>query len=764
MLYLHPPFHIINGVSVFADHADPLQFYFLPLAPKLTVLTDPGSGERIPQIQLIRYRGSAGNGGILNFDVNVGISDDELADVATELRSRMDVDGEPRLAPVPLVDGTVRLLIFGEDSGAEEDGDEDEEEPTGPRFVLKIAHHAKPSLFGDNQAAFSVMLDEAGVVVMEKGLKGEIAPIAVVYSLEYLALRPAYTVQLTADWNRVQEHLEKSFGFNTLIFSAQIDDVVDKLIEDRTIQITADTFVDESDDSGVISRRDQALNEVREMVTDTFFQPSVDPIDTGDGDFADTVERLSQIGSRGGLQPLFTWKNVDIKRIDQKHLNVHMSERTSVRRGIHPQGHLSGIFRSVIEAGLDLERFIIPVDLDDPYFQKRKVHVRSIANFQGDSIALLNASLTYGGDRRNVILENQDSKADLEWSSLFEGGAMKREVEASLEVDFRDVDGTERPLSMRAELEPVTGDELVLIPRENLYSIVPVTLDADRIPWERYPEVEVQVRYADSENRIDVQDYFTLNQALDQTGQTPVWKLFVADPARKRFEYKLNYRAADNRDIEGPWTESEEDRIRIPDPSPGRRKLDVVTSSGLWLELDRVFVDLRYVLPDGTIGAEGSLQFSQTDAAPVKQFVIEKVDPAQPRITYKVTLIYRDGRVFEVPQSYTVDQRIMIRADMRGHQVVTVYPEALDFDQKNLTEIKVELRFVDDGLSFADTFNFRSAQARAAFEFDYVDPARREYEYKATWQYANGLSRGTPDLGTPDALKSSVADLEIPVD
>lgn len=752
MLYLNPPFHIINGVSVFADHADPLQFYYLPLAPHLTVLDDPASDQQLPQIQLIRYRGSAGKGGILNFDVNVGISEGQLEEVADELRSRQAVNGVPRLAPAPLVDGTVRLLIFGEDSGAEEDEDEDKEAPPGPRFVLEVSHHAKPSLFGDNQAAFSVMLDEAGVVVMERALRGEISPIAVVYSLEYLALRPAYTVQLTADWSRVQTHLEESFGVNTLIFSSQIDKVVDKLIEDQVITLTADTFVDESEDSGAISRRDQALNEVREMVTDTFFEPSVNPIETGD-DFPDTVERLSQIGARGGLSSIFTLKEVDVTRIDQKHLNVNMSERTTVRRGIHPQGHLAGIFHSVIEAGLDLSRFVFSVDLDDPYFQKRKLRVRTVANFADDSIALVNASLRYGTDQRNVILETQDAKQDVEWSSILVDEAMKREVEVSYEVDFRDVDGTERPLSLRAELEPELGDELVLIPREDLYSIVEIPIEADRVPWDRYPKVEVQVRYSDPDNGIEVRDRFL----LDQASQVPIWSLFVIDRARKGFEYKLHYRAADNRDVERPWTESDEDRIRVPDPSPGRRKVDVVTTSGLWLELDRVFVDLRYEFPDGTGGSESSLQFSATDPLPVKQFVIEKFDPEQPRAAYQVTLVFKDGRVVEVPESYTVDQRIMIRADMRGHQVVSVHPERLDFAQKNLTEIKVELTYAYGGVSVADSFSFRNARAQAAFEFDYTDPAKRDYEYKTSWFYANGLSRGT------EWAKTNAEELAIPV-
>ena len=33
MLYLNPPYFLINGVSIFPDHADPLQFYYLPMMP-----------------------------------------------------------------------------------------------------------------------------------------------------------------------------------------------------------------------------------------------------------------------------------------------------------------------------------------------------------------------------------------------------------------------------------------------------------------------------------------------------------------------------------------------------------------------------------------------------------------------------------------------------------------------------------------------------------------------------------------------------------
>ena len=33
MLFLKPPYQMINGVAVFCDHADELQYYYMPAAP-----------------------------------------------------------------------------------------------------------------------------------------------------------------------------------------------------------------------------------------------------------------------------------------------------------------------------------------------------------------------------------------------------------------------------------------------------------------------------------------------------------------------------------------------------------------------------------------------------------------------------------------------------------------------------------------------------------------------------------------------------------
>src|SRR5262249_20148872 len=167
MIYLNPPFPMINGISLLPDHQDPTWFYYMPLAPRLTFLPDPATGQGVPQIELLKFRGSAGNGGFLNFDCNIGVDQKMLDDVADELRSQLHLRNKPKLGPLPVVDGTVRLLLLGAStpeppapgtkktgaaaaSGSSSAGAA-AAPSTGPKFVTRIDQSAHPALYGDNQ-------------------------------------------------------------------------------------------------------------------------------------------------------------------------------------------------------------------------------------------------------------------------------------------------------------------------------------------------------------------------------------------------------------------------------------------------------------------------------------------------------------------------------------------------------------------------------------------------------------------------------------
>ena len=738
MLSLNPPYHIIEGVSLFPDHADPLQYYYLPLMPHLTAVEEDHT--LIPQIQLIKYRGKAGNGGFLNFDVNIGVDEKTLQKIRSQLRQLAQLPQEPRLAPAPLIDGTVKLLLLGKQT----DDVNAPIDPNAPKFVLRIDQAAKPSLYGSNQAAFSVALDQYGVTVMEKALQGEMSPIGIVYALDYLALRPAYSVRLNVDWDRVQKHLDERFTVNAIFTSIDIDKVVDELVDKRVIVLEADTFVPEGDEnSAVLGRRDQAINEVRDMITDAFFKPSIDPIKPekdGWDRAAYVADRVSQLAVTGGWSSIgsFSYQKVDATRIDHKSLNVNMSERTTVKRSIYPQGHLSGLCRFITQQGMDLNRFIQSVDLDDPWFERRQLAVISRANFEEDAIGSINVQLAYGNTPKGVLLETSTARSAVEWASILKDQAMQRDVTAQYTVTFKGVDGTERPIALQSSPTVVNIDNLEINPRE-LYAIVYVPIVALNFPWDRYPQVEVHLKYTDVANGIRMADTLILDQShADQT-----WKMFVRDPANTQFQYQLIYRAADNRDITAAAVMSDEESITLRDPRPNKRTLTVVPSFN-WALVERAFVDLSYSDTDADLYAEDSFEFSADNAAS-KTFKVDLLNPDHRQITYQVTVLFKGGRMMVVPKSVTVDRRIILRSDMQGHRFVTLQPKPIDFATKRLQEMQVEMRYEDQdaGLSFADLFTYKSSSDRANFEFDYVDAHKSMYQFRTTYHYTNGMSRTT---------------------
>ncbi|MFC7543690.1 hypothetical protein ACFQU2_35430 [Siccirubricoccus deserti] len=201
-----------------------------------------------------------------------------------------------------------------------------------------------------------MQLDPAGTAIMEQALLGEMAPILVVYQLDYVALRPAFSVRLKIDWDRVQEALDEEYGHEGMFTSTQIGKSVDKLRETRAIEFTADNFVADAPDaaSPETARFNAARARVEEMITDAFFESSLPPMTTrpdGWDRAADILGEAHQKAMQASLGPIaatigtFTYKKQTRDRIDRKRLDVEISERSAVLRSSYPQGHVSGLFR-----------------------------------------------------------------------------------------------------------------------------------------------------------------------------------------------------------------------------------------------------------------------------------------------------------------------------------------------------------------------------------------------------------------------------------
>ena len=745
MLLLDSRSRIINGLSVFPDHADPEQWYYMPTAPHLTTLRDSALGLDIPQFMLLGFRGDAGNGGFLNFDCNVGASQRQVDDLAREIANAENLRNTPRIAPIPLEGGTVRLMMLGKDS-ATPPPTGTPATPAGPQFVLKMDHSANPSLYGDNQAAFSVQLDQDGFTVMQQVLDGEILPVAVVYSLEFLGLRPAYNIRLKVDWDRVQKHMDESFSTSFLIVSTEIGKAVDELIDKRAIVLESDTFVAEGDDTkGIIDRRDAALAQVRSMITEAFFNVSLPPwtpekkpdweraMDAV-GRFAANQSAQAAGGPAMGLLPSFSYKRMDYKRMDKKALNVNFSERVAVKKHIHPQGHLQSLFATLRDGRVPMDRFVKQVSLDNEWFKKRKLRVTARNDLAADDIASINVRAAYGDKPQNALLTPAALEAKFEWFSQIDAGKPLRDVAMEFEVQFKNVDTTKRPAKLKSKPWTVDIDNVEIVPRE-LYSLITVPVIAENFPWDRYSSVEVQLRYSDEANDIAQHDTLRLTQEAPSAN----WKMFVLDPDKTTFEVKKVFRALDNRDVEHGWQASDETQVTLRNPFPTRRVVQVVPSVD-WTQVQEAFVDFRYEDPANNVLVEESMSF--TEGSSSKAFSVDLRNPAQKSVFYRISLQYKDSRFVELPESMTNASRIAIKPDAKGRRIVTVRAPA-DFERRHLRKASVSLRFEDfaGGLSFADDLVFENGQSSGEFEYDYLDPNRMRFEYRVHWLFENGLGK-----------------------
>jgi hypothetical protein len=763
MLYLNPPFHLIEGVTVYADHADPNQFYFLPAAPHLTVI------DGVPQIQLIQFTGSAGSGGFLNFTVDLGISDELFKTVRGKIAGIFNVQGDVLLAPVPLEDGKTRLIMLGKQSDPVPGqppvvpGGGDPPPPSGlPEFVLKIDHPAKPSLFGNNDAIFSVQLDQAGVTMIKDSFNGVLMPIGIVYELEFLGLRPAFNVHVHANWDRVQTHFEERSSERVLFFSSEVDTIVDKLIEDQVIVIEIDNFVPEGEDGGkVISDPKKVVDQVKDMIFQTFFKPSLDPVSGGKDGWehaTDVATQLSTLAVTGGWAGIATASYVkrDLTRVDKKLFDFNLHERTTVRRSIFPQAHLQGLARVLREGPHTPDEFIRSVDLDDPFFRRRHVHVLNRVDLAADQVASIDVSLRYGTESKSVLLDSTKDNDTLDWASVLVDGAVDKRLLAGYTINFSSAAGAlDRPSSLTAETRTIDSDTFEIFPsQDDLYYVVSVPIEASDFPFDRYPQIQVDLRYDDAANGISLRDTLILDAG--HTAQT--WKWFLRDRNKDTFEYRVTFRAKDNRDVSRDWQPNAEEQVRVRDPRPRSRTVTVVPPP-TWSMVSQVFVDLFYDDKPNGVSAEMSMNFNSTAAGPqVFKVAIEDVDMRV--VQYEVKLLLSDGSLIQLPRSMTLQNQIFVTMDMRGHRVVALRPQAIDFKGKNVREVRASLHYQDGGnaLDYASEFTFKSADEVAFFEYDFLDPQHRAFTVGSKTLFADGfVNARQPQTVDSDTVEIAVA-------
>ncbi len=266
----------VDGVTVFSDHADPSQFWYLPAPVALARRALDGR----PAFTMIKWRpaavtAGAKGGGFATFEVNLKLPEDTERSIRAQVRRLPGVTGAVRLAAIPFDEGTVRCIAL------------DLEGPGGTaapanappgtfRAVETIRGAAQPSLAGDNTAAFSLTLTQEGAIILEQAFAQGTTPVGAVYDLKYSILRPALSVVIKANYEDIFQHFSAGLEAQVYWVKAGIDAGFEKMVSEGVIDIEVIDFTGEADKA---DKEQWALDFFKDNLLAKWFEPSISPAD-----------------------------------------------------------------------------------------------------------------------------------------------------------------------------------------------------------------------------------------------------------------------------------------------------------------------------------------------------------------------------------------------------------------------------------------------------------------------------------------------------
>lgn len=280
----------INGFTLFRDLNDTRRYYYLP---KSEVLLSEG-GKKFDFVAYHDFNTAEGKknptgenenlkGGYLTLEVELKNPDnDTLKNFKEELIKKYQnekllqelkeknitdpkeidkyitnqknlqkpiVNGEDIIiTPVQFNEGEVRLIILGND------GKDD-----GQNAKIRVVGSHKPSLYDKENAVFSVKLGAIEAEIIHKLLKNKLtgenvsdaknsSQLAVMYDLTYKGVEPAHNVEITVNFNAVDEYKNHKFKFDSEFNYSNKDNKTDSDQKEDgdgyNIKVIADADVD----------------------------------------------------------------------------------------------------------------------------------------------------------------------------------------------------------------------------------------------------------------------------------------------------------------------------------------------------------------------------------------------------------------------------------------------------------------------------------------------------------------------------------------
>lgn len=267
MLQLGTGMQTIQGVTVFPDHADEEQYWYLPAHLSIARRQE----DDWPQFTFMKFKRAATDegvegGGFLMFTVELTLPEE----VEQEIRSKIPANA--RLSAAPFDTGTVECVALNLQGPG---GTTATVSDVGSFVAVQTILGARvPSLFGGNQAVFSLSLTAEGATLLESAFAQGAAPIGVIYQLTFTAMQPALDVRITADFERIYDHFSAGINANVYYVEIGIEVGLEELVQNGAITIEVTNFSTTDDKE---EQEKAAIEFFKQHLLQAWFTPTLTP-------------------------------------------------------------------------------------------------------------------------------------------------------------------------------------------------------------------------------------------------------------------------------------------------------------------------------------------------------------------------------------------------------------------------------------------------------------------------------------------------------
>jgi len=551
-----------------------------------------------------------------------------------------------------------------------------------------------------------------------------------------------------ADWSQVFNFVKEQHSLNVIFFSSDIEKTVQSLIDNKTIVFTS--TIEGVGDEGMASQFDDVRKQLLDFVMNTFFKPTANP-------FApDTKIQDGVIGVLTSLRDLGSpihcgYQRIELDATEVRNLSIDYDIAKAVQRNIAPQAHLEMFFS---DYKLTRDQVVTVVDGADSFFKEAPFSVMTSARFDVDGIDAVTVDVAYGQPTpvpdnaplwSFAFTDNKTVDKKAAWFDPTVGDVAQYRYEVVFDAK---VAGPE--VKLDSAWMPSRGTVIMVTPDE-LFTARTVQFQLDQqLPFELFPEVQVELRYTHADTGWTHQDSTMLSQK--SMTWSPAFR--IHSDWDTTVEYRLTYiHGAGNMVVD--WQPTTENGVVITDPRSNLFTVNVIIA-GKRDALSDVIVQLRYTDAANSIFESKTMTFNSDTFDKPAQWSFPRADPANDRYVYNAVIVDTEGNTISTGDVDSNDANLLIGPQAALHWTIKPVLTGPSLAAGGVQSLTLDLHYADDDNALvADTsMQLAAIGPGPSWPLQLKDPSRRQYTYTVTYRLNTGFDRVVGPLASTSTFLS----------